>query len=475
MKQRQGYYLTNRTLLLFFTYLFIIAAALMLNKAGLYRGVVICTFVSLTVFIVSRRKAFNLPSTFMTVFLYVYNCGQVWLIFFSRNLSLGSFLVTRFEDQLIYAATTYFIVCVCIFQMFITLFSSKFEAKTRLEIEDRFEFQPNIKYAAIICYILCLIALLFHDYMQISSALIRAYSTSARLGRNNSLIYIAINIYPLLASILMLSLKGWGRKAVFIHLIGRSMLMMLIVGNRGQYTALLCIGYLLYFNQLRDPNKKVRRNRFGTIVLAIFIIIIAGYVASIRNLVQKNYSIVEYLVNHNIISEVFQELGGTLINTILVFKNCPQEIPFGKGISYLGGLIQFVPLLNRAFPKLVYYNDLGAILNGYFERYSTSGLGGSIIAEWYFNFAWFGTLVVPIYSFVMTKLDDIVRDRARSLFSTAIGFYYTYVMFMYARSNFSDLAYYTRFLVYFWAISLLFGSGRKIRSSVKWNYDRTAQ
>lgn len=110
---------------------------------------------------------------------------------------------------------------------------------------------------------------------------------------------------------------------------------------------------------------------------------------------------------------MLQELGGTFINTILVIELCPTRLAFACGKSYLAALLQFIPLGSNLLPGMSEYANLGSLLNQYFAK--GSGLGGSFIAELYFNFSWMSLILIPIFSYIVVRLDRVITNRNSSV------------------------------------------------------------
>ena len=223
--------------------------------------------------------------------------------------------------------------------------------------------------------------------------------------------------------------------------------MMLLVGNRGQYIALIVLLFLVYMKDLKKIKKLTTMQYIGIIIGTVFLFFISSYVADNRGLVGKNISFIEHIKENNFIFSTLNELGGTLINTILIIINCPENIQFGKGITYIGGLFHFIPGFADMFPNVVQYNDLGAILNDYFVK--GSGLGGSYIAEMYFNFGFYATIIQIIFGYLLIKCDSLIGRDNVSILKKSILYYFIYAIFMYTRGNFSEFAVYARVLCYF--------------------------
>ena len=457
LQSNKGIKIKKSSFIFISAYLFIILIVILFSlnsdKKSLIDFLSCISVISLSIFILEYRSNFVSCSVFSIIFLYLYNCGQLWLLSIGYKFKFTNYLITQFSTESIFDAVYYFIIIINAIQVFLSLSKGRDD---RIDNDNIYNLKGDSSNtsedkALIITtqslYFLCLIILSYVDVSQIAVARIYGYSSAYTVGRDNSVAYMFIFLYPFLVSMMMLISNVKLQKFAFYHGVIRSFIMMLLVGNRGQHIALLCMLYIFYYTKQNEKKHSLAKKHWLTIVVGLALVLVAGYVANIRNVIGGRTSFLDYLRDNNVFASILQELGGTVIDLILLINNCPAHIPWGKGISYVGGLLQYLPKMTSFFPELCKYNDLGAILNGYFAK--GGGLGGSLIAELYFNFKWFAILVVPIYSFLLGKLDQIVKRRGVSVLSKGICFYYIYISFMYTRYNFSDIATYTRFLTYF--------------------------
>ena len=421
-----------------------------LSDISIFRALSIVSLVLFIIFIIQRRKIIASAATYFVVFLYLYNCGQCWLLTFNYQLKTTSFVINRYSFEIINLALLFFTIIIIIFQLCLTFFLDKDVEKgafiNNADIQNSFVSNKQLKICVNLFYFLCIIALLYQDVLQIITATTSGYNESWQVARTSGIVYFSVFLYPFLMVEMIIGNNDWKKYFAIIHALIRSILMMLLVGNRGQYIAILCVLYLvlIYGNQ----KAIISKNRLSSFLLiGAVLLLVAGYVADIRSNYSNRINILEFLRTSNIYSSILQELGGTLINTILLVDLCPDIIPWGDGISYLGGLIHFIPKMSVLLPSLTKYNDLGNVLNAYFIK--GAGLGGSFIGELYFNFNWFSILLVPLFSYILCKLDGIIISGEKTLLTRGICFYYVYVLIMYTRSNFSDIAVYSRYLIYF--------------------------
>lgn len=426
-----------------------------------FNRVALISLISFFVFIYARIRYLISVVTFFVLFLYIYNCGQVWLLLFDYNFKYTSFLIINFNLNYTYNAIYYFTVIILVFQLLIELFGKQSDDIQPYNISRDNTKDTTLIIISGLLYVICIIVLFINDATQSFVAISSGYSNAFMIGRDNPIIHFTIYLYPLLSIYTILIYRGWQRKFAISHGLIRSLLMMLIVGNRGQYLALICILFIVIVFTSQKKRKKNTKNILYLGLLGFSMVSIAGYVANIRNVVDYKLSFIQYLSRSNVFLEILQELGGSLVNMILLVKNIPDNFSWGYGISYIGAIVQYFPKMSNVFPELVKYNDLGAVLNTYFEK--SSGLGGSFIGELYFNFNWYALLVLPFFVLTLHKIDEIIRRNSSNVLQLGIAYYLAYASFMYTRYNFSEMAIYARYLSYFLLIYYLFNRKSKIK------------
>ena len=393
--------------------------------------------------------------SFIIIFSYIYNCGQVWLMAFNVDFTYTSYLIDRYSYSDISYALLFFLIIISIIHLFGILFYKPDITKDDIDSKKSvLKLKENValKYTGIIILVLCIIFLSYNDIKQIINAQILGYAESYTIGRDDKLLYALYHLFPLSIFILMLTIKeNKTRQIVFWFAILRSVFLMLLIGNRGQYMSLICV--LIVLKKAIDGKLNNKNNYLNYLSWLIILIIISSFVAASRNVTSNVLSIntfTDFIFTNNILVQFFQELGGTLVNTILVVINCPYSLDFGLGISYLGSLVSFIPFGSIIFENVVEYNDLGDVLNNYFHK--GSGLGGSYIAELYFNFGWFSFIIAPLFGFTFSKISQKLNSctiyEEKSALSTAIYAYTFYAILMFVRGNFYDIMVYARYLVY---------------------------
>ena len=437
---------------------FIIIILIIGSKPGIVLPNDIClmgfiSLISLFAFILGRYVPVISISWLTVIFLYLYSFGQIWLLLFGADLPNGSFQVTQYGNEVLFKSIVFALSTINCLQLSLLVFRL-FSKRARFSGTNSPLPENSLKYASLILFLFCLAVVTYNDLIQIAAAKTIGYVGAFVLGRNNQIIQIGIYLFPFAICLLLLVSKPRIKKLILTYSVLRCLVMMILVGNRGQYIALLAVLLLIYFHDLRDKSKKTSfLFYFKYFLIGVGVIVLASYIALTRNITASQTSVVDVLTKNNIIVQLLNEMGGTLINTEIAINIIPTSLPVGKGISYIGSLIQLIPNMSSMLPGLVKFNDLGVGFNSYFTK--GSGLGGSYIAEMYFNFGWFSLLFQCLAGWGLTRLDNILLNSHVGLLKKAIVYFYAHAIFMYLRGNFSEMAVYTRFLIYFMVFYLV--------------------
>lgn len=438
------------------------------NPEVRFTGLAVLSLISLVLFLFTKQCQLISITWFLVIFLYIYNCGQVWLKLFEYDFKYSSFLITQFSDEQISRALYFFIFVINVFEIFLIVFESRTEQFLIYSADDCFDSslesdqQDGTLYLLLIVFsVVCFCVVTYNDVSSILLARTIGYLGSYTTGRSNAIVYMMINLFPFLIVLWLLIGRNQWKKIILFYAVIRSLLLMLLVGNRGQYIALLIILFLIYELEYRDSNKQRRgiRQYLGIVILGLVLLSIAGYVSNIRNIVNGSESFVEYLLKENVVISMLQELGGTFINTILTVDICPDRLTYAYGKTYIAAMIQLIPKGYSLISSYSKYINLGSVLNVFFSK--GEGLGGSFTAELYYNFSWFSLCIVPFFSYALAKCDSFLHSRNISNLGKAVAYYYSYVALMYIRGEFCDFAVFTRYLLYFLIMFWLLRSRHK--------------
>ncbi len=222
------------------------------------------------------------------------------------------------------------------------------------------------------------------------------------------------------------------------------------IGNRGS-VFMFILALILYRHTIHKRYTKkesLKLALFGFLVLMLSSVIALTRVAAKGDM--SINGILSGIAGYNLIYGSISEFGGTLMTLLVAMRIVPETLPFAGGISYLASSVIIIPDVFGLFANLTPYITVSGVLNEYHY-----GLGGSFIAEAYYNFGNYSALFMLILGFTIGKytlkldLDDF--DRKRSTSSVWASLMYL-AMLMYIRDQFYSI---TSGMLQYWLYPLL--------------------
>ena len=378
------------------------------------------------------------PYNIILILTYMYTCGQLWLVSLNIPLKKTSYLITYYEDYYIIISVIYTMLFVCVINLCAQFFTAlKYEKwiVSREYIEDKNK-TAAWEYTGIIFFIVFASVMMIFDIQQISIARVtNSYAATYSVGRSNPLYYMASYAYPLPIFMILCATKNKTlKKVIALYAVIRPLLMTLMVGSRAFYLPMLVAMFVYYLN---TATKQIKMSRILLIGLAG--ILLYSFVAATRNVAGGN--VVEYMIDNNFFVDFLQEMGGTIVCTILLVLNCPNPLGFAYGKSYLGSLLMLIPGLGSLADKYSSYINIATILNNYFAK--GSGLGGFYLSEFYYNFSLFGLLLMPLVAYFFVKVSascESVNSNTNPI-SASVAYYIFSLSMIYIRAEAYELFY----------------------------------
>lgn len=184
--------------------------------------------------------------------------------------------------------------------------------------------------------------------------------------------------------------------------------------------------------------------------MGILLLLLLPYIAQIRNISSNTaqyYNFIQYILNENPISYILAEFGGTILTLYTVIDNVPEAVSFSNGLTYIGSITILLPFSTRILGDYFLSNiSVGDAMNVYFG----GGLGGSWIAEIYYNFGYFGILIVPVFSYYINRFSDMFSYNKLPKYSInkALMFYLLIPLFVFPRGYFYTFVSYFNIYIY---------------------------
>ena len=148
-------------------------------------------------------------------------------------------------------------------------------------------------------------------------------------------------------------------------------------------------------------------------------------------------------------------LGWSCFPMMVVVGASPQSIPYTYGLSYLGSIIGFLP--SFIDPSGLLRSITNASVEGWLTTYvkANFGIGYSLTAEAYHNFAWFGVIAIFIIGIVAAHILNCTKEKL-SPFRYYVQMSMTYAMFTLPRRGIYDMFNYLFYFVFvFWLLKKL--------------------
>lgn len=399
------------------------------------------TVLSLATILICNSKTdlkITSPYNIILILTYIYTCGQMWLVSLGVSLKKTSYLITYYDDQKVLEAVLITMLFICAINIFAVLISSsKYIAWKTTVTRSRNEIMENAwEYTGIAIGVVFAVTLMIYDIQQIIMARsTNSYAASYMVGRSNPVYYMASYAYPLpVFMILCTTKRPLLKKVVTLYAVGRPILMMLMVGSRSFYLPMLVAMFVYYLNTSK------RQVKWGKILFIGFIgILLYSFVAATRN--TSGVSITQYMIDNNFFVDFLQEMGGTIVCTILLTINCPKLLPYAWGKSYVGSILTLIPGLGSIAARYEDYINIAKILNKFFAK--GSGLGGFYLSEFYYNFSMLGLVFMPIvaYAFVRISASCESIKSSNSPIRASIAYYIFSLSMIYIRAEAYELFY----------------------------------
>lgn len=401
------------------------------------------------------------PFSLFIIVLFVYNCGQIWMNLFGIPILSGSYTIDRYSDELLSKSLLFFLLMTIVISVFYVLKLSKSvnciainEDKTIINGGKSTQLTPL--YLFYFLLIICLV----YDYLQYRIAAVSGYATALYARADNELLYMANCAFPFSVFWVMRSNIGLTPKNIAIVLsVLRYALTTLLIGYRMQ-----AISFVLTVIVLTPRSKDSSKKKSKYFFLIVAGIILAGLLSIVSaNIRRGNEGIGAVGIWESYVS-LLQELGGTFIDLPIIIRDI-GEIGTAYGMTYLCAILYLIPFIGHIIPDMAKYVSLSSILYTRITIYSNSSLGGSMLAEFFYNFRWLAIIIAaPILGSGLAKICNYLKKNIDNPFKSAMLGYIIYTLILFIRGNISEVAIYIRCAVYIYILHLLMqGRSLKIR------------
>ncbi|WP_340597894.1 O-antigen polysaccharide polymerase Wzy [Priestia megaterium] len=236
---------------------------------------------------------------------------------------------------------------------------------------------------------------------------------------------------------------------IFMFLTGRK-------GNTIQTIVPLVFLYCIFFKT---------KLRISYVILAYFGAFFVTVVTNIRKMtIDGSFfeKLKEIISESEPIKGLCLEMGGTVKAIIQALMAIPATGNFQYGRTYIASFVySILSGLKLPVDSLEKYALFNVFLEqperGQYINSTVYAMGGSAVAEWYWNFGWYGIPLVLLFSFCIVKFESYLL----SLYNRPVGFAvatsFLYYLMRYTRGYFNEIIWQPIYIIVFvWIIYKVF-------------------
>lgn len=413
------------------------------------------SIISLLVFVailITNPTGIASPYMLFIIVMFVYNCGQVWLNLFGVPIISGNYTITRYSDDLLSISLLFFILMVLSINIFFLSGIHDWK-KSKGDFYKNEEAESKRGYFVLfwISFFVCLV----YDFLQYRIAASSGYVAALYARSENELLYMCNCVFPFVIFLgLRLNIPRKQKVVITILSAIRYAVTTVLIGYRMQAIAFVLSLLVLLPSIVLEKNKR----KFN--VLMIIGIVLAGALSIYAADLRRGNSYIGLLDSYN---SLIQELGGTFTDLPIVFRDI-DYIGTAYGLSYVCAVIYLIPMAGHFFPEMARYVNLSSILYQRITIYGGSSLGGSMLAEFFYNFNWLSLIIAgPAVGFFLAKICNSLNENKCNPYKTAMLTYVFYIMLLFVRGNIGEVTIYIRCAVYIAIIRALINRSRCLR------------
>lgn len=358
-------------------------------------------------------KIFNY-FTVLIALTYIYYYGQVILYAFNRPIRFQYTITNTLTKESIVKAAYYLLINVLVLHASAIFFNKRVKKGKQRDKLNVANFR-SYRFTAIV--VLCV------SFVCQVMLLLYKYTINITLGYANALgsVYDAAGSFSTIVNFLatmylpafflalvttrynkILNKFVWASYGVYLVLYFMS-------GSR--FDAIISLaGVVLLYHYCYREIKIIQAIIIGGIgMLALFVCAVMSNIRIVENgnfssIYNENVSeAVERTLENSFIEENLAVTGLQLLSVTTVMENCPSKVDFTYGIYYLQGFMRIIPNIFISDNNILITKDIDTIFHEYLTK--TYGMGSSFIVEAYYNFGYFGVLMMIIYGYMIAFIN----------------------------------------------------------------------
>lgn len=438
----------------------------------------LCSIINLLIFLLFLRERaseiFSVASLFV-IFMYLFNLGiPIARLFNWVNDDGVIFLARRIYSMgntIFIAYMLYSYLLISMLQIGVLYYYSKstMDRTSGVYIKNiNYDSQLNkCKTVGMVCIIIGIIPYFYGELAYIKDALIFGYQNAdSTFNMSGTGVGLFGNLFLLGIMLEFFYLQKNKKRfdILFYTMCIYQVVRMYITGDRSTGIALILI-WVLIRHKFVSPikGKKAVIYLFLTYAGMLFI----KLVEMTRTLDSGNViEIFHELLQSNMFAETVFEYGGNAWCGMMVYYSVPSTGFFRCGLTYLAAIIGKPLSLLKITDSVWKFSDFSNFLadpaRGGLINKLTAAMGGSFSGEWYFNFGWFGIVLIPIFGYFLAKFSDACIDKKKSPVLSGYLMYIATLVIWWVRQYFTSVSWSALFYgVVIWILYELLNSRSK--------------
>lgn len=386
-------------------------------------------------------KRFGLISviTFFIILIYLFNFGNFIINLFDTNYIYSSYnFLYNFEYNINIYASLYVFLFLSFLLLGIEIFYEKLKNKLcTIKTKSKITESSNNTLLLIFSILIIITTFPIELYLTInrinimfSEGYLATYNVSI-----NGYLYVISQLYIVGFMMLILTFKNDKKKCYpIIFFIILYLIISMFSGHRGKAVINICVLLLICFKSVIKLTPKTII--FFIIVGFISLFFISG-LSSIRATSTQSFTnaiISIFSVRNNPLIKILDEFGFTFFTLDLTIQNNLNHSEYTFGLTYIASLASIFPNVGRIIPSLI---DFATI----FSKYNWPALGGSMIAETFKNFSFFGVFTGLGFGF-LTSLINLLLEKIlinKQYYLVGLIFIFISTFFWWIRDTFLDI------------------------------------
>lgn len=410
------------------------------------------------------------PKFFILLSLIMFHISSVIVIGYDLKFNNITYttneMLYRYGDYWGFWGTIYALLFVFVYVIGIVCFSANGDNSKSL-VSERQLLDKELRFCRKIGFIILTVAILpqlYHDVMQIFVKNEVGYEGMFEAEITFYGIPLGWFTKLFLPSILLILSSYRNDKRKFLTIMMITLLyylvFMFLTGRKGN-TIQTVVPLVFMYSYFFKPKLNILY-----ILLAYFGAFFITVVTNIRKLTINGQfldKLQEVIIESEPIKGLCLEMGGTIKAIIQALMAVPETGDFQYGRTYLASFVYSI-LSGLKIPTsgLEQY----ALFNVYLEQpergaYINStvyAMGGSSIAEWYWNFGWIGIPLVLLFAYFIVKYENYLLSLVNNPVYFAVGTSFLYYLMRYTRGYFNEIIWQPLYIIVFvWLLCKILG------------------